>query len=113
MSEKKDSRIFDPSKEFMSNEEKNKKINFVLGETTGVSMALVIFLIGAASYIVMINGSTQVNSQLLNRNEVEDLQFRKESKARARIIEQNIGGIRSDIGEIKGMLKVLINKENK
>ena len=96
----------------MEEKEHKKKLDLILTETTGISIAVVALLISVAIYIVMIKGATEANSRELGDVKDNFNLLRKSYIEHTRITDENISTIKQDVGEMKGMMKILIKDKD-
>ncbi len=78
------------------------KQNILLGETTFLSIGMVVALISFAMFISSINANSEENSENI-----------KKLETKIRTVEQDNKKIIEELGEIKGILKVIVKKVNK
>lgn len=97
----------------MKKNETNKKLDVLLTETTGISIVLVGMLIAVAVYIVTIQGATIANSKEISEARVMHMQLRQAHISHTRIADENMSEIKQDIGELKGMVRILLENQNK
>lgn len=90
---------------------KEEKKAFIFGEAHGLSIAVVAMIIGAVVFTVTIGGRSDANANRLSANEMRHDQLRTAYIQHSRIMDDNVANMRADIGEIKGMLKVLISND--
>jgi len=83
---------------------------FIIGETTGLSIGLVFGIIYGAYFVSGLDGRVSANTLNVFNNSRARENLATIYKEHTRIVDSELTKIQSELGEVKGMLKVLINR---
>ena len=83
-----------------------------IDENSKISLAVVAMsigsIIGAAVYITTIHGIATANASEIVKNKTAVESFRRAYIEHSRIVDKNFSDVNESLGELKGMVKVLL-----
>ena len=89
----------------------DKEGNIFIGDKTGISVAVVTLIVASVYFIVNIAGNSEANAGKISAIDQKHEMLRRAYIEHSRIMDDNVSDMRADIGEVKGMLKVLIDSQ--
>lgn len=88
---------------------KNKKID--INSDTTISLALLIGVISGVLYVASMGKLPDANAGRIDKLEREQQFFRQKYIEHTRIMDEGITTIKTDVGELKGMVRVILERK--
>lgn len=91
----------------------DKEKRVLLTETTGISIAVVVMLVSISMFIMTIKGEAKANYNAVIELQTQHNSLKSSYIGHTRIVDDKLTDVSIQLGELKGMMKIMLNNKNK